>query len=236
MSWQDEPRQLVFAYVRVSSADQNPERQMELFAGLPESHVYVDRMSGAKRSRPQLDMLLNNVLREGDTLVVKSPDRLARNARDLIEIAEDLSGRGISLEFVDTPEMNVNSAQGKFMLTVMGAFAEFERSMIRERQAEGIAIAKAKGTYKRDSSLTQEQPVVPAHALYRVRGAVPAGLGVGDGPLHEPADRLAHLSLVLPLHDSHLRRPGVAPAKSLPQRGSSHTSGEKPRMPACLEG
>lgn len=77
MSWQDEPRQLVFAYVRVSSADQNPERQMELFAELPESHVYVDRMSGAKRSRPQLDMLLNNVLRERDTLVVKSPDRLA---------------------------------------------------------------------------------------------------------------------------------------------------------------
>lgn len=190
MSWQDEPRQLVFAYVRVSSADQNPERQMGLFAGLPESHVYVDRMSGAKRSRPQLDMLLNNVLREGDTLVVKSPDRLARNARDLIEIAENLSSRGISLEFVDTPEMNVNSAQGKFMLTVMGAFAELERSMIRERQAEGIAIAKAKGTYKRDSSLTQEQV---AEARERVGLGVPKAqvareLGVSRTTLYNALD------------------------------------------------
>lgn len=190
MSWQTEPKQLVFAYVRVSSTDQNPERQIELFSELPTNHVYIDTVSGSKRKRPQLDMLLNNVLREGDTLVVKSPDRLARNARDLIEIAEDLSARGISLEFVDTPQMNVDSAQGKFMLTIMGAFAELERSMIRERQAEGIAIAKAKGKYARQTALTQE---AVSTARERIKSGVPKAkvardLGVSRQTLYKALD------------------------------------------------
>lgn len=157
MSWQNEEPRCVFAYVRVSAADQNPERQLSLFSSLPEGHVFVDEISGAKRHRPKLDVLLDNVLREGDTLVVKSPDRLARNTRDLLDIAERLSERGVNLEFVDTPELNISSAHGKLMLTIMAAFAEFERSMIRERQAEGIAIARAAGKYERKPRLTDEQ-------------------------------------------------------------------------------
>lgn len=157
MSWHDKDKRFVFAYVRVSTADQNPERQLELFRDLPESHVFVDRASGATRNRPQLDILLHNTLREGDTLVVKSPDRLARNTCDLLSIAEDLASRGIALEFVDNPELNVTDARGKLIITIMAAFAEFERSMIHERQAEGIAIAKAKGKYERRPRITNEQ-------------------------------------------------------------------------------
>lgn len=157
MSWQTESPKNVFAYVRVSSVDQNPERQLELFSRLPESHVYVDMVSGSTRKRPRFETLMNEVLREGDTLVVKSPDRLARNTRDLLNIATELSERGVALEFVDSPELSISDAHGRLMLTIMAAFAEFERAMIRERQAEGIAIAKAKGTYAKDCALTREQ-------------------------------------------------------------------------------
>ncbi len=157
MSWQDKDERFVFAYIRVSSADQNPARQLLTFQTLPDSHVFVDKVSGSKRHRPQLDILLHNTLREGDTLVVKSPSRLARNTRDLLEIAEDLTSRGIALEFVDNPELNITDARGRLILTIMAAFAEFERAMILERQAEGIAIAKAKGKYQRKPRLTGEQ-------------------------------------------------------------------------------
>lgn len=157
MSWQNEEPRCVFAYVRISAAYQNPERQLSLFSSLPDGHVFVDEISGAKRHRQKLDVLLDSVLREGDTLVVKSPDRLARNTRDLLDIAENLSSRGVNLEFVDTPELNISSAHGKLMLTIMAAYAEFERAMIRERQAEGIAIAKAAGKYQRKPQLTEEQ-------------------------------------------------------------------------------
>lgn len=170
MSWHDKDKRFVFAYVRVSSADQNPERQLELFKGLPESHIFVDKVSGATRHRPQLGILLHNTLREGDTLVVKSPDRLARNTRDLLDIAEDLASRGIALEFVDNPELNVTDARGKLVITIMAAYAEFERAMIRERQAEGIAIAKAAGKYERKPRLTDEQI---AEAREKVEMGVP---------------------------------------------------------------
>lgn len=96
-------------------------------------------------------------VREGDVVRVKSIDRLARSTSDLLAIVQELSDKGVAVEFLDTPEMNVNSAQGKFMLTVMGAFAELERTTIKERQSEGIEIAKAEGRFAKKKALSDAQ-------------------------------------------------------------------------------
>ena len=133
-------------YVRVSTFDQNPERQLE---GTPVARIFTDKASGKDTQRPQLEALLDFV-RTGDTVVVHSMDRLARNLDDLRRIVRTLTQRGISIEFVKerlcfTGE---DSPMANLMLSVMGAFAEFERSLIRERQREGIALAKQRGVYQ----------------------------------------------------------------------------------------
>lgn len=132
-------------YVRVSSGDQNPERQLE---HLNVDRIFTDKASGKDTGRPQLQALLAYA-REGDTIVVHSMDRLARNVDDLRRIVQSENKRGISVEFVkenlrftgeDAPLANL-------MLSVLGAVAQFERELLRERQREGIAIAKQQGKY-----------------------------------------------------------------------------------------
>lgn len=133
-------------YIRVSSLDQNPERQLE---HTTVERVFTDKASGKDTQRPALDMLLAFV-REGDTVVVHSMDRLARNLDDLRRIVQTLTRRGIRIEFVKEGLVftGEDSPMAQLMLSVMGAFAEFERSLIRERQREGIALAKQRGAYK----------------------------------------------------------------------------------------
>ncbi len=108
--------------------------------------VYIDRMSGKTTQRPELQKMMEYV-RLGDTVVVESISRFARNTRDLLELIERLSAKGV--EFVSQKEaIDTSTPTGKFMLTVFGAVAELEREYILQRQREGIAIAKANGTYK----------------------------------------------------------------------------------------
>ena len=131
-------------YVRVSSFDQNPERQLE---GVSLNKVFTDKASGKDTKRPELEALLA-FAREGDTIVVHSMDRLARNLDDLRRLVQMLTKRGIRIEFVKeglhfTGE---DSPMANLLLSVMGAFAEFERALIRERQREGIALAKKGST------------------------------------------------------------------------------------------
>ena len=143
-------------YVRVSSFDQNPERQLE--------HVQVDRLftdkaSGKDTQRPELKRLLA-FTREGDAVVVHSMDRLARNLDDLRLIVQKLTKRGVRSEFVkeNLTFTGEDSPLANLMLSVMGAFAEFERALIRERQREGISLAKQRGAYRgRKKSLSLEQ-------------------------------------------------------------------------------
>jgi DNA invertase Pin-like site-specific DNA recombinase len=143
-------------YVRVSSVDQNEQRQLE---GVQLDKKFTDKASGKDTNRPQLQAALE-YLREGDVLVVHSMDRLARNLDDLRKIVTELTGRGVVVEFVKehlafTTEDN---AVSKLLLSVMGAFAEFERSLIKERQREGIALAKQNGIYRgRKPSLTPDE-------------------------------------------------------------------------------
>ena len=146
----------VVGYIRVSTLDQNTERQLE---GLKPDRVFTDKASGKDTKRPALQAALAH-LREGDRLVVHSLDRLARNLVDLKNIVTELTGRGVEVEFLKerlhfTGE---DSAMSNLLLSVMGAFTEFERALIRERQREGIALAKKAGVYKgRKPSLTPER-------------------------------------------------------------------------------
>ena len=143
-------------YVRVSSFDQNPERQLEQ---TQVSKVFTDKASGKDTQRPQLEALLSFV-REGDTVVVHSMDRLARNLDDLRRLVQKLTQRGVRIEFLKEGLVftGEDSPMANLMLSVMGAFAEFERALIRERQREGIALAKQRGAYRgRKKALSDEQ-------------------------------------------------------------------------------
>jgi len=147
---------LRIGYVRVSSCDQNPERQVGL---LQVDRVFTDKASGKDTQRPELDALFAFV-RDGDTVVVHSMDRLARNLDDLRRLVQKLTKRGVCIEFVKEglTFTGEDSPMANLMLSVMGAFAEFERALIRERQREGIALAKLRGAYRgRKRALSSEQ-------------------------------------------------------------------------------
>lgn len=143
-------------YRRVSTFDQNPDRQLEQ-ASLDKT--FTDKASGKDADRPQLQAMLAFV-REGDTVVVHSMDRLARNLDNLRAIVQQLVKRGVRVEFIKEALVftGEDSPMATLMLSVLGAFAEFERSLIRERQREGIALAKQRGAYRgRKKSLTPDQ-------------------------------------------------------------------------------
>jgi DNA invertase Pin-like site-specific DNA recombinase len=143
-------------YIRVSSVGQNPARQLD---GARLGRVFTDTVSGKSAARPQLQAMLAYV-RDGDTVIVHSMDRLARNLDDLRRLVRELTGRGVAVQFIKeqltfTAE---DSPMATLLLSVLGAFAEFERALIRERQLEGIALARARGAYKgRKPSLTPGQ-------------------------------------------------------------------------------
>lgn len=144
------------AYIRVSTSNQNTDRQLD---GMTFDRTFEDKASGGTTDRPELHRCLAH-LRDGDTLHVHSIDRLARNLADLQAIVEELTSKGVAVRFhkENLGFDGSNSAMQKLMLQMMGAFAEFERSLIRERQREGIATAKAKGKkWGAPSKLTHEQ-------------------------------------------------------------------------------
>ena len=143
-------------YIRVSTLDQTGARQLD---GHELAKIFTDKASGKDTKRPQLELLLSFV-RTGDTVVVHSMDRLARNLDDLRRIVQALTGKGVRIEFVkeSLTFTGEDSPMANLMLSVMGAFAEFERPLIKERQREGIALAKKRGAYKgRKKSLSEEE-------------------------------------------------------------------------------
>ena len=140
-------------YIRVSTQEQNTIRQEVLMKSLGVDEVYIDRMSGKNTNRPELQKMMEYV-RKGDTVIVESISRFARNTRDLLELVERLTAKGV--EFVSKKEaIDTTTPTGKFMLTVFGAVAELEREYILQRQREGIAIAKKAGKY------TGRKPITP---------------------------------------------------------------------------
>ena len=133
-------------YIRISTAEQNTARQEVLMKSLGVEQVYIDKMSGKNMDRPELKKMMSFV-REGDTVIVESISRFARNTRDLLDLVEQLTKKRV--EFVSKKEaIDTTTPTGKFMLTIFGAVAELEREYILQRQREGIAIAKENGSYK----------------------------------------------------------------------------------------
>ena len=135
-------------YVRVSSADQCTDRQLD---GQVLTVTFTDKASGKNTDRPQLQAMLAGNWPEGSTVVVHSMDRLARSLSDLLRIVEQLTARGIAVQFIKegkTFRGDSTDAMDRLMLSMLGAFAEYERTLIRERQREGIAKAKERGVYK----------------------------------------------------------------------------------------
>lgn len=146
----------IIGYIRVSSIDQNPDRQLE---GIKLDKKFIDKISAVERKKPALTELLEYV-RDGDTVIVHSMDRLARNLDELRNIVKQLVSSQIKVQFIkeNLTFTGEDSPMANLLLSVMGAFAEFERSFIKERQAEGIALAKKKGVYKgRSPALSNEQ-------------------------------------------------------------------------------
>jgi DNA invertase Pin-like site-specific DNA recombinase len=131
-------------YARVSTSGQSLEAQLEALEVCDK--VFKEKESGAKAERPQLSTMLDYV-RDGDTVTVTKLCRLARNTKHLLEIVEYLDQKGVSLVVLNLG-IDTKSPTGRLMLTMIGAVASFERQLLLERQAEGIAIAKAKGKYK----------------------------------------------------------------------------------------
>ena len=150
-------------YARVSSKDQNLDRQLAALKKEKVFRVFTDTVSGSSTQRPGLDGALNYV-RAGDQLIVVSMDRLARSLIDLHRLVDELTERGVSVKFLKEGQTYSldSSPVAKLMLGLLGSVAEFERSIIRERQAEGIAKAKARGVYKGRAKVLNEEQVVQA--------------------------------------------------------------------------
>jgi DNA invertase Pin-like site-specific DNA recombinase len=143
-------------YIRVSTVDQNTEWQLD---GIELDKTFTDKASGKDTKRPQLELLMSFV-RSGDTVIVHSMDRLARNQDDLHHIVQTLIRKGVRIKFLKEhlTFTGEDSPMAKLMLSVMGAIHEFDRALIKERQREGIALAKKRGAFKgRKKSLSPEE-------------------------------------------------------------------------------
>lgn len=179
-------------YIRVSSVDQNTARQLD---GIELDEVFTDHASGKDTNRPQLQACLKH-LRKGDELIVHSMDRLSRSTVDMLKTVEDLTGRGVRVRFVKEGLTfgDTSNPCNDLMLTIMAAVAQFERSLMLERQREGIALAKTKGKYKgRKASLTDDQAATVARRLTAGESAVALALeyGVSRATVYNTRDRLA---------------------------------------------
>ncbi|RUO39619.1 hypothetical protein CWE22_10025 [Pseudidiomarina aestuarii] len=170
-------------YIRVSSVDQNTERQLE---GMELNKFYVDKCSGSTTERPQLIELLKDV-REGDIVYVHSIDRMARNLEDLLSLIKQFNEKDTTLHFVKEDlkfKGSGDDASQKLMLSIMGAVAEFERAIILERQREGIARAKQRGVYKGRKKSVDRDKVLELHQQGVKKMQIAKKLGIGRATVY----------------------------------------------------
>lgn len=173
-------------YIRVSSEDQNTDRQLE---GVELDKTFTDRLSGKDTNRPELKRMLEFV-REGDLVIIHSMDRLARNVDDLRKMVKDLTGHGIKVQFIKENLVfsGEDSPMSNLLLSLLGAVAEFERALIRERQKEGIAAAKKKGVYggrKRVLQPEQVEELKRRAGAGETRAALARELGISRETLYQ---------------------------------------------------
>ena len=163
----------IVGYARVSSVEQNLDRHLVQLKAENVETVFVDKISGKNLDRPGFSSMMEYV-NEGDTLVICSMDRLARSLMDLLNVTRTLQAKGVTVRFLkeklELSSSGETSAISKFLMAMMGAVAEFERSLIRERQQQGIALAKARGVYKGRKPIDDERL---AEAKRRIASGIP---------------------------------------------------------------
>jgi DNA invertase Pin-like site-specific DNA recombinase len=158
---------MLIGYGRVSTADQNPAHQIDALkrAGVDEDNVHIDTASGAKSSRPKLDLVLNTIARHGDTIVITRLDRLGRSMLHLVNLGADLRTRGIGLKVLEQG-IDTDTAEGRAMFGMLSVLAEFQRELIIANTRDGLAAARARGrTGGRRPKLTADQ-IETAQRLY----------------------------------------------------------------------
>jgi DNA invertase Pin-like site-specific DNA recombinase len=197
-------------YVRVSTVDQNTSRQLD---GIQVDKVFTDKASGKDTKRPQLQAALDYV-REGDTLVVHSMDRLARNLEDLCRIVRELTTEGVAVEFIKESLTFTREGTKPFsqlLLGMLGAVAQFERALLRERQREGIDRAKAEGVYK------GRKPSLGEDGVQRLKSLLQTGMSKTEAARQLNISRetlYAYLRADSKKHE--VERKGKAPRKRAP--------------------
>ena len=142
-----EDKEMIVAYIRVSTLEQNEARQLEALKNYEVEKIYSEKLSGKNTDRPEFQKMMDFV-REGDTIIVNDLTRLSRNTVDLFRTVEELDRKGVKLVSLKEGTIDTSTPSGKLWFSILAVLAEFERENIRLRQAEGIAIAKAQGKYK----------------------------------------------------------------------------------------
>lgn len=155
------------AYIRVSTVEQNEGRQLEMMKSHNIDETFIEKLSGKDMDRPQLQAMIK-FARKDDTVYIESFSRLARNTKDLLDIIEIMTTKGIKV--ISLKEgLDTSTPAGKLMLTMIGAIATFERENMLERQREGIALAKAEGKYKGRKAKELPADFVELYEQYKVR-------------------------------------------------------------------
>ena len=155
----------LIGYARVSTLDQNPQLQIDALkaAGVPEDRIYQEQVSSAAEKRPQFDLMMRDA-REGDIVCVWKLDRLGRNVSQVLATFAELQAKGAAVRVITQPGMDTSTPMGRLFVTIMAAFAELERDLIRERTIAGLAVARAAGRIGgRQSKLSDEKVLAMAH-------------------------------------------------------------------------
>ena len=186
----------IYGYARVSTDDQDLSIQQATLAAAGATIIRAEKKTGSSRSgRSELELLLE-FLRAGDTLVITRIDRLARSMKDLQDIVHELKGKGISLKATEQP-IDTGTAAGKAFLDMLGVFAEFETNLRRERQLEGIAVAKQRGVYKGRKATVDVAEIRRLAAEERLYpAAIARRLGISRSSIYRLAPELKRISTV----------------------------------------
>lgn len=175
-------------YVRVSTVDQNEARQVESLKKYGIEKWYSEKVSGKDLNRPKLQEMLDFV-REGDTIYIHDFSRISRSVKDLLSLIDLLEAKKVHLVSVKE-NLDTSTPAGRLMLTMIGAINEFERANLLERQAEGIAIAKAKGKYKGRKAIEINEAFIEGYNKYLARKLSKSALAKELGVSRPTLDKL----------------------------------------------
>ena len=175
-------------YVRVSTVEQNEARQLESLKGYDIDRWYTEKVSGKDLNRPELQKMLD-FAREGDTIYIHDFSRISRSVKDLLSLIDLLEAKKVHLVSVKE-NLDTSTPAGRLMLTMIGAINEFERANLLERQAEGIAIAKAKGKYKGRKAIEINEAFIEGYNKYLARKLSKSALAKELGISRPTLDKL----------------------------------------------